>query len=410
MSDGNGGSGNTLGGNPSNEPMPSSWQRPANSAPRIGRIGGWNNSSSSSGGPSGGQRIATLRDIGGVGGGGMPSMGPGGHGGHGHAHPHDDDDDDDEEGDDHSEGESWFAGGERSGISVQNPDRPGRAVPGGNLVRDLLRRAAEAGAAPPPAEASRGGGAFFGGGHTLGSDEVESQFIPDPDGPAEAEAEPVVRNLTFWSDGFSVEDGPLMRYDDPVNEQILAEINSGRAPPHILNVLPGQPVELRVVKRLGDAYTPSKFASSSSAAQAFQGSGNRLGSPVPTFASGSSSAAVASASMPGSFPASGRIAGSSASAAPAREPENIGARFEVDQMLPTTSVQIRLADGTRMVCRMNLTHTVQDLRNFINASRPENNQRPYTIGTTFPNRTLEDTTQSIQEAGLVNSVIVQRWV
>lgn len=30
----------------------------------------------------------------------------------------------------------------RSGISVQNPDRPG-AVPGGNLVRDLLRRAAE---------------------------------------------------------------------------------------------------------------------------------------------------------------------------------------------------------------------------------------------------------------------------
>jgi hypothetical protein len=28
-----------------------------------------------------------------------------------------------------------------SGISVQNPDRPG--VPGGNMVRDLLRRAAE---------------------------------------------------------------------------------------------------------------------------------------------------------------------------------------------------------------------------------------------------------------------------
>jgi UBX domain-containing protein 1 len=58
-----------------------------------------------------------------------------------------------------------------------------------------------------------------------------------------------------------------MRYDDPANEQILAEINAGyvslfvnlhpnltngknrkcnrRAPPQILNVTPGQPVELR---------------------------------------------------------------------------------------------------------------------------------------------------------------------
>ena len=32
--------------------------------------------------------------------------------------------------------------GVRSGISVQNPNRQG-AVPGGNLVQDLLRRAAE---------------------------------------------------------------------------------------------------------------------------------------------------------------------------------------------------------------------------------------------------------------------------
>jgi len=328
-------------------------------------------------------------------------MGPGGHAGHGHAHV-DDDDDDEDEGEDRTEGEHWFAGGERSGISVENPDRPGRAVPGGNLVRDLLRRAAEAGAAPPPEEASRQSGAFFGGGHTLGSDEVESQYIADPDGPAEAEGEPVVRNLTFWSDGFSVEEGPLMRYDEPVNQQILSEINSGRAPPNVLNVQPGQPVELRVVKRLSEAYSPSKFSGSSSA-HAFQGTGNRLGSPVPSFA-----ANVPSASMPGSFPASGRIAGSSAG--PAREPDSIGTRFEVDQTLPTTSVQIRLADGTRMVCRMNLTHTVQDIRNFINASRPENNTRLYTIGTTFPNRTLEDTTQTIQDAGLVNSVIVQRWV
>ena len=42
-------------------------------------------------------------------------------------------------------------------------------------------------------------------------------------------------------------------------------------------------------------------------------------------------------------------------------------------------------------------------------SRPENHARPYVIMTTFPNKMLEDETQSIQAAGLANSVVVQRW-
>lgn len=46
---------------------------------------------------------------------------------------------------------------------------------------------------------------------------------------------------------------------------------------------------------------------------------------------------------------------------------------------------------------------------YLISSRSENRARPYTIGTTFPNRTLEDNTQSIEAAGLVNSVVVQRW-
>jgi UBX domain-containing protein 1 len=44
------------------------------------------------------------------------------------------------------------------------------------------------------------------------------------------------------------------------------------------------------------------------------------------------------------------------------------------------------------------------------SSRPENLSRPYTIGTTFPNRTLDDDNATIESAGLVNSVVVQRWV
>jgi len=226
-----------------------------------------------------------------------------------------------------------------------------------------------AGPPPGPSGSALAGSSFFsGGGHTLGSDDVESTYIPDPNAPrrksrciclrllysqllaTEPEQETAIRHLTFWRNGFSVEDGELMLYDNPAHAQILNEINSGQviigvnssgcclstslcsvAPPNILNVLPGQPVEVRVAKRLQEDYKESPRRGGS----VFSGAGNRLGSPVPAAVSGSS------ASMPGTFP-------SASTEVRSRGSEQTGVtRFEVDQTKPTTSVQIRLADGTR---------------------------------------------------------------
>lgn len=89
-------------------------------------------------------------------------------------------------------------------------------------------------------------------GHTLGSDEQASTYIPDPTGRAPAgglgggvpggfpgsgqgqyeeesdeEEETAIRTLTFWQDGFSIDDGDLLGYEDPANAQTLAAINSG---------------------------------------------------------------------------------------------------------------------------------------------------------------------------------------
>ncbi|KAF8346445.1 hypothetical protein F5887DRAFT_962043 [Amanita rubescens] len=364
------GTGRTLDGR-AVESLPSTWVRPS-SNPRVGRIGDWATPSSSSG--RGTSRFTTIDSMNSASSGGPPRSAPAGN-----------DEDEDEDEDEEGHGESWFAGGERSGISIENPDRH-RAIPGGDTVRDLLRRAAEAG--PPPVSTSHSN-VFTGGGHRLGSDEEPSTYIPDPSAQP-LEQEIAVRHITFWRDGFAVEDGELMRYDDPANAHILSEINAGRAPPSILNVLPGQPVELRVAKRTTEDYVPPQK-------KAFGGAGHRLGAPVPTFTS-------AASTMPGSFPAS-----SSSNVREPEERESLNTRFEVDQTKPMTSIQLRLADGTRMVCRMNLIHTVQDIRNFINASRPENMSRTYTIGTTFPNRILEDNMQTIEAAGLANSVVVQRW-
>jgi UBX domain-containing protein 1 len=300
---------------------------------------------------SGGRRVATLGDLGGASGGPAPS------GGHGFGPMGGDDDDDEDDEHEHppqQEGESWYAGGERSGISVQNPDSAPPNVPGGNVVQNLLRRAAEAG--PPPSETAAATTARrWGGGNTLGGDEMESMAMPDPDAPPQGQdgQETAIRRLTFWRDGFTVEDGELMRYDDPQNAQILAEINTGRAPPSILNVLPGQPVELRVARRLHEDYVAPPPDS-----KPFGGSGNRLGGVVPDIAGVGTSSATASSSVPG---------GLNDDEPPARVAAGGGTRFEVDSSQPVTSIQIRLADGTRLVSRMNLTHSVGDIRQFINA-------------------------------------------
>lgn len=74
---------------------------------------------------------------------------------------------------------------------------------------------------------------------------------------------------------------------------------------------------------------------------------------------------------------------------------------------------------------MNLTHTVGDIRRFINAyvflfinfrflilfirSRPGTSSRSYSIQTPLPVKILDDESQTIEAAGLKNSVVVQRW-
>ena len=58
-------------------------------------------------------------------------------------------------------------------------------MPGRSLMRDLLARALNAGPAEPELEGPGGqrASAFSGAGYTLGSDEVESTYIPDPNEP-----------------------------------------------------------------------------------------------------------------------------------------------------------------------------------------------------------------------------------
>jgi len=120
---------------------------------------------------------------------------------------------------------------------------------------------------------------------------------------------------------------------------------------------------------------------------AFQGVGRTLGGS----ASSSTTETTADAS------------GAALSSAP---PPSAG--LVVDPTQPSTQIQLRLADGTRMVAHFNYHHTINDIRAFIDASRP-GASRTYQLQTVgFPPKQLNDLNQTIEQAGLANSVIIQK--
>ena len=299
-----------------------------------------------------------------------------GHGGH--SHPNDDDDDDFEP----DEDPNLFAGGEKSGLAVQNPD---------TLKRQILERAKRAARRPGGDEPTPQRTNFTGTARTLGGDDTPSQTIPDPNAPRPQRSQRVARTLYFWQDGFSVDDGPLFRFDDPQNAEILAQIKKGRAPMRILNVEVDQEVDVTVVQNHEEKYKQPKKTY-----KAFGGSGQRLGSPAPDVAT---SSAPPPTTTQNTAPVPATDVGS-------QQPS-----VDVDEGQPTLSLQIRLGDGTRLVSRFNTTHTIGDVYSFVNAASASSRGRDWVLMTTFPSKELTEKGQALGDMAEFKrgGVVMQKW-
>jgi UBX domain-containing protein 1 len=324
----------------------------------------------------------------------------GGHAGHGHAHDDDDDDDDDSDYEPGEEPRDLFAGGEKSGLAVQDPSS--RNDPR-KVVNDILkkaracvklstvscslltkyRNAARPGGEPAAAVLSR----FRGSGQTLGGDDTPSQVIPDPNPRTPDPGPTQTRILHLWEDGFSIEDGPLRRFDDPQNAADLSMIRNGRAPLHLMGVRPDQPVDVQLIKHDEKYKAPPKVY------KPFSGSGQRLGSPTPN-----ASSTTATTSYPASTPA--------ASATPAAAPEP-----EIDPSQPTIAMRIQLANGTRLPARFNTTSTIGDVYDFIGRAYPGSHERSWVLATTFPNKDHTDKSLVLGEMAEFKKggTAVQKW-
>ena len=249
----------------------------------------------------------------------------------------------------------------------------------------MIHRGGQRPADEPPKSSTR----FTGTARTLGSDDTPSQVIEDPSAKNSKPAVKVERRLHFWADGFSVDDGPLYRSDDPANAGILAMIKSGRAPLEIMNVQQHQEVEVKVEQHQENYVAPKKQY------KAFGGGGQRLGSPTPG---------------PGTR-ASESVATSAISTPAATLSRPAPSTMDIDESQPTISIQIRLGDGTRLVSRFNISHTIGDVYSFVQASSTSSQNRPWVLMTTFPSKELSDKAQVLGDLSDFKrgGVVVQKW-
>jgi UBX domain-containing protein 1 len=157
-----------------------------------------------------------------------------------------------------------------------------------------------------------------------------------------------------------------------------------------MNVALGQSVDVQLNTHEEPYKQPPKVY------KPFGGGGQRLGSPTPGSPSRSSA-------VPAPGPSS--LATSSSNAAPST-PE-----VAIDLAVPTISLRIQLADGTRLPARFNITHTIGDIYDFIDRASPTTGGREWVVATTFPNK--EHTDKSLVLGDMAEfkrgGTAVQKW-
>lgn len=281
---------------------------------------------------------------------------------------------------DDSTNNNFFTGGEKSGLQVEDPNKKDGDNEG-SIIEQIFNRAREqmseehdSPQASEPEEVHFSGAGFKLGGEDTPSERVEdnSRFMPK-------KPKKVVREITFWKQGFTVGDGPLHRYDDPKNTRILNDLNAGRVPVSLLNVEFGQDVDVSVFKRTNEDWVPPKRK-----VGGYHGRGMRLGSPVPGESLGSPE--------------------------PVKEPEPTNLPEQEDEGDGDTPIQIRFANGKRASHKFNSSDPFSVVYDFVRNHPNTAQGRSFILSLSFPIKPIEDSNDvSIGDLKLKNSVLVQKW-
>ncbi|RLU19224.1 hypothetical protein DMN91_007781 [Ooceraea biroi] len=278
---------------------------------------------------------------------------------------------------DEEEGQAFYAGGsEHSGQQVLGPGKKKK-----DIISDMFKSCQEQSIAaePPKMGGQQRPNTFSGTGYKLGQTSSDSEVVIGASADQQSSNGLIV--LKLWKDGFTINDSEIRSYDEPENKEFLSAIKRGEIPAEIRQQVQGVELRLDMEDRRHELYIPPKAK-----VKAFSGKGHMLGSPSPA------TVGMTVATDP---------ADQAANEAQAKKELN------VDTSKPTTTLQIRLADGSTVKVQFNLSHTVADLRRYIITMRPQYALRDFSLLTVYPTKELAED-KTIEEAGLQNSAIMQR--
>jgi len=290
-----------------------------------------------------------------------------------------------EDSDSEEEGQAFFVGGSVKGAGQQVLGPPRKKTQ--HIVKDVFKGARDHGAeelsASTQHQESSGARtlAFSGAGRRLGESITDDMVVEGVKVPESAKRVDMV--LKMWSNGFSINDGPLRDFRDPANQSFLEDIKRGQLPEELVREANGGELNLNLEDHHSEEYREPVQPK----IRAFAGAGHVLGSPSPALTTSTAPAASAVAAQ---------VCSPSASAP------------TIDASAPTTQVQLRLADGSRMLVKLNESHTVADIRAAIISQHAQYATSNFVLMTTFPNKELSDATKTLAEAGLLNASVVQR--
>lgn len=276
---------------------------------------------------------------------------------------------------DDSKGQAFYAGGSQtSGQQILGPSSSKKNPE--DIIKDLFQKAKEHGAQVVDSsdQNAKKGPVVYGTGYRLGTGSEPQEIVRGPEPPKP----PKSSVLKLWKNGFNIDDGQLRSYDDPKNKEFLNSIQRGELPQELIREAQGGEVHLDMQDHREEEFVPPKNK------YVLYNDGYKLGSPTPNVVSTASANEV-----------------ESNESAAKRE-------LNLDESKPTTQIQVRLSNGSRMIIKANQTHRVTDLRKFINRARPEYSTRMYSLMTSFPNKEIANESQTLQEAGLLNAVIIQK--
>jgi len=182
----------------------------------------------------------------------------------------------------------------------------------------------------------------------------------------------ISKKITVYRNGFTVDDGEFRSRDAPESIAFLSDLAQGVVPREIELETGGKPIDVKLIDKREEDYVAPHVPY-----VAFSGEGNTM-----------SSARVERGAL--HAPSTG---------------SNMSVP-QVDESKPTTTIQIKLHDGRKIRAKLNLFHTIMHIHALIQAQNAS--AQPYYLLFGFPPAQITDHSQTIEGAGLINTVVTQK--